>query len=377
LKNDTHYSLVTDPTDAEPVLRLKDCLLYFGIPAYLTISILIFFVWVNPSLIGENTHHIAADSDTYMSFARSIRAQENDPFVIASLSSFPNNLWGPVLFGLIFNSTIAIVAMNYAILIFSLWLITKSADIDIGLLLILVFANVTTSISLLSLNKEMLDLLAISLFIYYLARGKRIALVAACLISAIFRYEACVVMLLYLAIHSRWNILRNSRKTTLIAVCIGLSLFLSTFLSGSMTMRLQEVTATSNSGGLLLLLDGLQQHYLFFIAVIPKILDNLFAELISVSHWPLYTLDDPANSFFLLGNNIANLGIIIYLVLKKRFSLRSNLVYCACLSAICMSTAMVIQPRYFYSAYILLCVEGARRLSGNSAKPALRELHGA
>lgn len=348
------------PSKPAYVLKTRDCLLYFGIPAYLVISVLLFVFWVNPSLVGDNNNHIGADSGTYMMFAKSLRDGDNDPFVLASLSTFPNTLWGPVLVGLALNSTVAIMLANYAILVLSLWLITRAAEVDFAFLLFLIFANVTTSISLLTLNKEIFDLLANSLFIYYLARGKRSALFAGLVISAVCRYETCAVMAMYLLLLSRWNMFRHSRKSTLILVSVALSVILSAFLAGNMEFRLQEATETATSGGLLLLLDSLQTHYLFFVAAIPKILDNLFAELINVSHWSIYSWDDPANTFFLLGNNLANLGILAYLILKRRFSLRSNLVYYACLSALFMSTALIIQPRYFYGAYIMLCVEAAR-----------------
>jgi hypothetical protein len=53
--------------------------------------------------------------------------------------------------------------------------------------------------------------------------------------------------------------------------------------------------------------------------------------------------------------------VIGLLILERRFRLRSNFVYFACLSAIFMSTSPVIQPRYFFGVYVVLCVEAARR----------------
>lgn len=368
---------MTSPSKPPYRLKLRDCLLYFGIPAYLLVSVLLFFSWVNPSLVGDNDQHIGADSGTYMSFAKSLRAGEDDPYVLASLYSFPNTFWGPVLIGLVLNGTVQIMIANYAILLFSLWLITRAAKVDLALLLLLMFANITTTISLLTLNKEILDLLANSLFIYYLARGKRVALIVALLLSAICRYETCAVMAVYLVLLSRWNMFRRSRGLVLVLICLALSIFLPAFLSGNMQYRLQEVNETASSGGLLIFLDGLQTHYLFFVATIPKILDNLFSELIRVSHWSIYSLEDPANTYFLLGNNLANLGLLAYLIMKRRFTLRSNLVYYACLSAIFMSTALVIQPRYLYGAYIMLCVEAARVRPERLASIPTRRLYAA
>lgn len=351
-------------TSSQPKLSImsSSILLWCAIPMYLVFSLLIFFTWVNPSLTGVTQSHIAADSGTYMYFAESLREGRNDPFVLGSLASFPNTLWGPVLLGLVLNSTFAILLANYALLIFAVFLMQKAANLDLWLFLLLLLANVTTSISLISLNKEIIDLLVTALFVYYLGRGKRIALAAGLILGMINRYETAVVMLLYLFLLSRWNPFRTHRKTTLIMTAILLSVFLSGFLSHAMTVRLDEALATASSGGLLLLLDNLQMHYLFFLALVPKVLDNLFSELINVSHWSLYSFEDAANTFFLFGNNLANVFVLSTLLLRNRLKLRNNLIFYACLSAMLMSTALVIQPRYFYGAYVMLCVECARRL---------------
>jgi hypothetical protein len=366
-------------TDTRPAVQLtlmmvmKACF----IPAYLVLSLILFFAWVNPSLTGDNDHHIAADSRTYMYFAESLREGRNDPLVIAALASFPNTLWAPVLLGLVLKSTVSIVVADYVLLLLSVWLLHKALHLEVGLFLILLFANVTTFISLISLNKEIIDLFALSLFVYYLARRKRMALFAALLISLVSRYETCVVMLVYLALQSRWNHFRRFRKSALIVLVLLLSVVLSSLLSGAMAQRMEEAQDTAGSGGLLLLLDNLQIHYLFFLAVIPKILDNLFAGLINVNQWADYSWDDPANSFFLFGNNLANLGILVFLFLKGRLNLRNDLVYYACLSSIFMSLALIIQPRYFYGAYILLCAEAARRQVVPGPVEGMRGIHAA
>jgi hypothetical protein len=358
---------IKEPTPARQGLWVKRGTLWLccAIPIYFMLSMVMFFSWVNPSLTGETEQHIAADSHTYSYFADSLREGRNEPWVLASLAKFPNTLWGPVLLGLLIPSTVAIALTNYAILLFAIWLLHRAVDLDVSLLLLLILANVTTFISLLSLNKEILDLLVMALFVYYLGRGsqrgRRIALSAALLISTICRFETAVCIIAYLTLQSRWNILRSWRKASLVAVVLALSACLPSLISATMSARIDEAQATASSGGLLLLLDDLQMHYLFFVAVIPKIFDNLFAQLVSFNSWPSYSLDDAANTFFLFGNNLASLVVIVLLISQRRFKLRNNLVYFACLTAILMSTSPVIQPRYFYGAYIILCVEAARR----------------
>ena len=337
--------------------------LFCTISLYIAFSLLLFFIWVNPSLTDETGDHIAADANTYMYFADSLREGRNEPWVLYSMATFPNNLWGPVFLGLLIRSTVAIVVVNYTILFFAIWLLHRALDLKLGLLFFLILMNVTTFISLLSLNKEIFDLLVIGLFIYYLGHGsrgrRRVALVAALVISVICRFETTVCIVAYLVIESRCNIFRRQRKTTLAIVLLALSISLPASITGLMSMRLDEALLTGSSGSIMLLLDNLQLHYLFFVAVIPKILDNLFAQLISFNSWPSYNLEDAANTFFLFGNNMANLVLIALLIFKKRFSLGRNLVYFACLSAIFMSISPVIQPRYFYGVYIVLCVDAA------------------
>ena len=59
-------------------------------------------------------------------------------------------------------------------------------------------------------------------------------------------------------------------------------------------------------------------HYLFFFTVHAKILDNLFSQLVSFNSWPSYSLDDAANTFFMFGNNLASLVVIVLLICKRR-----------------------------------------------------------
>lgn len=341
--------------------------LWSAVIVYLILSAILFVFWVNPSLSGETTQHISADSYTYAYFAETLLEGRYDPWVLNSLSTFPNTLWGPVLLGLLFQNTVAIALADYAILCIAVWLFYRAFDIDVGLFLVLLAANVTTFISLLSLNKEIFDLLVVALFAYYLGSRetlakRRTALAIGLIIAIICRFETALCILAFLGMRSRLNPLRRWRKTSLVALVMILTFALPTlYASSAMSSRVDEAEASATAGGLLLLFDELQKRYLFFLIVIPKALDNLFAQLISFGSWPSYSLDDAANTIFLFGNNLANLVIMAVLFARKRFALQNDLVYFAILTAILISAGTIIQPRYFYGAYTLLCVEAARR----------------
>ncbi|MFT4114376.1 hypothetical protein [Silvibacterium sp.] len=336
-------------------------IVYFGI------ATLLFFYWVNPSLTGENDKHITADSPRYIYFGESLRSGEIDPYVASALYSFPNTNWGPTLLAYLAPDTYGMMLINLGIFSLSLWFFSRAVHINPALFLLLLVLNPTTTISLLAVNKELLDLLSLSLFLYYLRHHNRLLLLLALTISLVSRFETCATILIFLFFRSRWNLWRGRRLRSLFAYCILLDLGMAFLLSlPSQASRLTEAGDAAGeavaSSGLLLMLNNLEIHFLFVVALVPKLLDNLFAEVFNVSHWFAFSMDDPANTFILFGNNLANLVIVVYLAIRRKLSIRSSIIYYATLIAITMSVSVVIQPRYFYGVYALLCLEGARRI---------------
>jgi hypothetical protein len=333
---------------------------------YLGITILLFFYWVQPSLIGENNNHITADSATYIYFADALRNGRVDAYVAGSLYTFPNTLWGAVLLSLLLPDTFNAMLLHLAIFCFAFWLFAKAVDIDPALFLLLLAVNPTTTISLMAVNKEILDLLSLSLFMYYLKSRNLALLGLALLISVVSRFETCVTMSAFLFLRSRLNPMRGKRFRSLLAYCVVVDIVVAVILSlPSQAIRLEEAELTATySGGTSLFLNGLEQHFLFILVVIPKLLENLFGEVLNVSHWFAFSMQEPATTFIVFGNNLANLVIVSLLLFQRRLTLRSSIIYYAALIGITMSISVVIQPRYFYGMYVLLCLEAARRIQG-------------
>ncbi|MEK6396458.1 MAG: hypothetical protein V4734_00090 [Terriglobus sp.] len=322
---------------------------------------------MNPSLVGENEKHITADSPRYIYFGDALRKGEIDPYVASALYSFPNTNWGPTLLALLIPDTYGMMLLNLAIFCLSLWLFSRSIDINPVLFLLLLVLNPTTTISLLAVNKELLDVLSLALFLYYLRHHNRFLLLLAIILSCVSRFETCITMIILLFLRSSLNPWRTRRWISLLVYCVLLDLGIAVILSlPSQASRLTEASNAAGdavaSSGILLFLNTLEMHFLFVVVLVPKLLDNLFAEVFNVSHWFAFSMDDPANTFILFGNNLANLVLITWLILKRRLRLNSSLVYYAALIAITMSVSVVIQPRYFYGMYVLLCLEAARRI---------------
>ena len=129
---------------------------------YIAFSVVFFVRRINPSLDGRSDEHIAADSATYIYIAESLREGRNDPFALEAMSAFPNTVWFPVFLTLVLKSTVAIVIANYAMLLASVLLFKKWLSFSASGFMALLLLNPITTISLLSVNKEIVDLLAIS-----------------------------------------------------------------------------------------------------------------------------------------------------------------------------------------------------------------------
>jgi hypothetical protein len=326
---------------------------------YILLVAYAFSHWVEPSLDGRTDDHIAADSTTYSYFADSLREGRNDPFVIAALSNFPNTYWFPVLLSFLLKYPVAIALFDCAVFLAGILLLNKAFPLSVGFFIFLLLINATTTISLLSVNKEIIDFFTIAMFLFsYRKRNRGLILLSLCL-AFINRFEISIIMLLFLVAESRFNPLRRRRALTVLAIVTAVSCLLPLVASGALSARFEE----ASDAGLVQVLDKLEMHYFYFAAVIPKIIESLFGELLNFSHWRSYSFSDPANSYFLLSNNLATAVVILILATRRRLALKSQIVYFATLGCVIMATALVIQPRYFYFVYVLLCLQAALQKS--------------
>lgn len=324
---------------------------------YCLLCAVIFLQWVNPSLTGKSDQRIAADSGTYIYMADGLRDGRAEPWVYAALASFPNTLWMPVLLAFAIPNTFWMAGLNLAIFGTSIQLFRKTAAISTGLFVALLVLNPTTTISILSVNKEIVDLFAVAIFCFGLARKRKWMICVALFLSLLNRYEVCLAMMVLLFVQSRFNPLRRHRNATVAIFVVLLTILLPAFASHALSNRFEE----ASNAGLIAVLDGLEMHYLFFLAVVPKVLEAMFGELLNSSHWAQYSSDDLANSYILFLSNLSFFAAILALIVKKQFTIRSDWMYFAVLGAILMSVSLVIQPRYYYYCYVLICFQVAHR----------------
>ena len=331
-------------------IRIRSAVLFVVLAAYVATTFYIFFAAVVPSFAEETTSdEFAVDSTLYSYFADSLREQRNEPWVIASMAHFPNTLWMPVFLYLLLNSAFLIMLANFAVFIVSIWLLKQSYGISLSAFLPLLLINPTTTTSLLCVNKEVFDLLTISLFLFARVRQHRWLMFVALALALLNRWEVCFVLFVFLLVESPLNPWSNRRAVTVIMFVMVLNFAMPFWAGEILAGRFEE----ANSGNTIAVLDGLQMHYLYIVAVIPKIAENLFGFLLNRDVWKV------GSSWLLINffNNAAFAILIVTALLRKALTLRNNLIYLGAVGAVVMAQSLAVQPRYFYFIYVLVCLQ--------------------
>jgi hypothetical protein len=339
-------------------IQARSFLLMAFMIVYITFSFFIYFQWVAPSLDGRVDRYIAADSPTYIDAADALREGLPNIYLDMALTTFPNTGLCIVLLAYVLQSTFAMALACYAMFFLALFLLKRSYSFSLGIFMGLLLLNGTTTISLLSINKEIIDLLTVSIFFFARKKNSTGVLIFALVLAAFNRFEVCAVMITFLFVESRFNPWCRKRGLTLVALILALSILLPLVPSETLTQGLR----LASNAHLYLLLDTLQMHYLFAIAVIPKILLTAFGALIAHPFDPKTYFDssDIANSLIIYSNNLATAVVFTILLWKRKLTLKSDFVYFAILGFIMLAPSMVNQARYVYFAYALLCLQAAQ-----------------
>lgn len=356
------------PTDVLKMrMQFKSAFALVFLTAYLIAAFFIFFEAVVPSYRTESTNEdFAVDSTYYTDFAASLRSGTGGPTGLKALLAVPN-YWTPVSISFVLNSTFLEMLLNLVIFAVSIYILGRAFPVSIATLVFLLLLNATTMTSLLCVNKEILDLFCLSLFLYSQTKRNRGVLLLALCLALINRYEFCIVMLGYLLARSRLNPWRGRRFTTLLLLVIALNFMMPAIASHELSRRFQE----AESGGAIRALDELQLHYLYIVAVIPKIADNLFSAIVNPMVW-----NTPTS--WLLINMLDNLAYVVLLLIvaaKRQLTLRNDLIYFGAMGAILIAQSLVYQPRYFYFLYVLLCLQAAHKGPRGPAIAPRDDLH--
>ncbi|GAB2609571.1 hypothetical protein GCM10027035_02410 [Emticicia sediminis] len=342
-------------------MKKTDILLVVFISVYLVLSFL-FFIYIGaPDILGANKYRLYADYDKYSQVA--MGGDFNLLILIGT------NYFGPTLIVKLLNDNLySMFLLNCSMLITSIYVLHKNIDCNILKLSTYLLINPILFLSLFSANKEMISLLSISFFIVFLKKRSTLMLLLTLFVSFFVRRELTTLILIgHVLTHPKFLLYSNVyRKYIIFSIILVLSIlfpiwgeiiFFDTYI------ELFDSVNKEGSGGLSIRLLTLQENkFGYIIAVIPKIIQNLIGQLPNFQKTT--DISDVYNNIVIYFQCVLFALLIIKIFYyhisrsekKVHYSLSSNIFYFIIIYAICFSLIPIIQTRYFFPVYILLCV---------------------
>jgi hypothetical protein len=341
---------------------------------YLVVSYCIFFETIAPVADFAVQPIIAADSEAYWD-ASGVRTVN-----VANQKYQPNavgNLLGPVFEAKLLRTDFNIAAFNTLLFIFCLSLLRSMPEFDRATFLLLMMINPFLLASLITLNKEIFALAGMVVFIRYTA-AKRFRLwwlFLALSLSLFARWQQVAVLLMYVAFESKLSPLRGRPRRGIIfavisfTIAYGLVYQIASFL-------IKGFLEQAEAGHTILILDNIQGYFGFPLVAIPKIMMNCMGRLVTPGYFlNSYVHEDFTNwrdQIFIQLHTLFLTALLAGMLYGRKLRLKYPSVYVLVLYLLMTAVNPMVQPRYEYAAYVLLCLEVSRyfRLGDDEPAPA-------
>jgi hypothetical protein len=346
-----------------------------------TAIIFIFFVeYMDPFLENKSFLRWGADSLIYLNIAK-FGADSS----MEESSSFINTI-GPVLIAkLLNNNNLAITVFNYLLFLLSVFLLSSIENVNKIRLRLLIIANPMMLVSIASISKEIIGFTIISIFLYLLYqetdKDKVLQKRWAAIIfigSFLVRWQMAFIIGIFFLCK---NVFTGSRFTkcrsfSILLLILFLSITYPIFRSAGLTGEAEawSVTERGPSLGTIYILNDLQNNYMYFLSFIPKILMNLvlidstIPDRIAEGATE-YGYIDVYNLYIVPFHTIMTVITLFIIVLKQRkLMLDKNSHYLYIIYSLIIALSPFIQPRYFFPAYAILCLEASLKNQVSSEK---------
>jgi hypothetical protein len=341
----------------ESWLRLMLLIGFIGLCFY------VFFTIELPIRLYQSDLRLGADSHTYFNFADVLRRGGAHHFEFIGLGA---NFIGPILMALLFKTPFWVMIGNMALFAFALLMCSPVDRLSRTMLALLLALNATTLVSLVTLNKEIFALVASLLLCRYLytESKSRLLLAAILVIGLMARWEQSAITLLFLFFRREGSYFRRHPYAAILLLIALITVAYPLVLHSS-GIDLSGFTDQAQSGNRIPVVDQLQAHYLFPLAVLPKALLSLFGGLVTPSYYLTNYLHqdftDLANQYVIHLHCLAMLLLVLVALFRGRLRMSRSLPFFMALYLIVTSANPFTQPRYEYPIYVLLCFELALR----------------
>ncbi|HSY35026.1 MAG TPA: hypothetical protein VK814_04685 [Acidobacteriaceae bacterium] len=345
--------------------------------AYLLVCCALFFALVQPTFEGNSNVRVGADSASYYQIADTLRLSSSGAGLVALVTVAGSSL-GPVLLALVLRNALWIALFDVCLFVCSIWVASRIQGVNPWIFAVFLAFNAETAASILTLNKEIFALFAMVLFVYYIYSRKRsVILLSVILLFSLFaRWEQAAIVIIFLAFSRKNSYFASRPKLTIFIILIGLSLAYPLMLHSSQ-VDLSGYTTQAEGGHAIVVLNTLQSHYAYFLAVIPKILMDILGKLATPSYFlsQYWTEDfnDLQNQFIVHSQALATSVVCVAVLVRKRWKFKYPIPYLAALYLIITAINPFVQPRYEYPVFVLLCLELARTNEPTDCSPVRKE----
>ncbi|WLH02861.1 hypothetical protein PSH84_12995 [Pseudomonas beijingensis] len=334
-------------------MRKSTFLLFF-----FAVSAVLFYAFLGRYMLsGEIDFKFFADSLTYEKLY-----QESDFKSFSEMISWDSNYFGPLVILEVFGGDrVLVLCFNIALAFISLWLVRTGDQYDWVLFVFLFFLSPITFSSLLSINKEIISLLTMSLLVAWLFRRSAGYLILAFISSFLVRWQLSLFILVVFSAFSSINPLRHQRVFFLALLLSGISIvyfFIGDQFVG-VNSNADRGAAIDEGSGAYVFLNDAQRNGLYFLVFIPKALHAMYGLVFRVGN--VFDFNDVYNNVVVTLHCLVAFLFFLIIFFRRRLRLSDDLIFIAVIYCSIFVLTPIYSPRYFYPVFFLSCLVLARR----------------
>jgi hypothetical protein len=348
---------------------------------FVILTLGLFFETVSPVADFGFQPYVEADSNAYWELsgvkAGTFIPEKSDS---DSGSQFAGGSWGPVYQAKLFRTDLGVLLSNFAMLALILWVVSTMKEFDLSTFTLLLLLNPLLFSVAATLNKEIFSITGLILFLRYMTaeRHRFLLLTAAMLVSSGGHWQQAAVLLLLVCLESRFSPFRNKPLASVIFILLFFTVAY-TVVFHLVPIVIAGLLAQAEAGHTIVILDNIQGNFGFPLVVIPKILMNVMGHLSTPSYFlQAYWSADFSNWYdqiFMQVQEFLTTALLLGMLIARKLPLKQPLVYLLVVYLILTAVNPMVQPRYEYPAYVLLCLQVARyfRLGGRMSEATQSE----
>lgn len=333
---------------------------YYFIAITFLSFILLQFIEI-PFLQGNGEIGFAFDSNSYL-----YRAHELSKFKSISIFTLYEmaitNSFGPVILGVITSNNYYLIWLfNLGVYFICSSYLIRVLDLKASYFHLLIFINLISWISIVSLNKEIFAFAGIASLVYFMQKKNLYRLLILILANFLVRSEMVLFALVIVVIFSDFMLFKKHRKLQVVLFLLLISMALPIYtehLRASIEFWTNQAIAKHGEGsGLYLFWIKMDTNYLYIFSFPFKLIHLTVLNAIVFLMNPKVNLNFYFHNFAETLQSFSFIIIYSYILKHKIYRTISNdFFYISFFYFIIFVAVQIYTPRYLYAGYILLTI---------------------